>query len=337
MEFGGKKGKAEIRPVFVAFGDEPFLRRQAVLKIRDAVVGPEPDDFTLAEHVGGSVSLAAVLDDLHTPPFIGDRRLVVVEDADPFVSAHREALLRYVEAPTECGVLLLEVQSWSATTKLYKAVEQVGLAVDCKAPKAWHVGSWCVKWAAVRYHKKIAKETADWLVELVGTELGLLDQELDKLAGAVGPRDDIDLQTVNRLVAGSRTETAFKLLDLVFEGQAGKALELLDRQLLAGESPVGVLAMMTSQLRKLTRAARGVVAGQAMDAALSEAGIAPYFVDKAKNQLRHLGRPRMAAMYRRLLQTDLHLKGGSILSPRTIIERFLLDLGRKDQPRRDAP
>ncbi len=326
-DFVTKPPKGAPPPFIVIFGDEEFLRRESTSAVRQWVLGSDPDDFTYSSYVG-DIDLATVRDELFTPPFIGDRRLVVVEGADPFITAHRTALETLVTKPSPCGVLLLVVATWPSNTKLAKAVEQTGLAIDAAAPKAWHVADWCVRWSKQRYKKQMDKPAAEWLVELAGTNLGQLDQELSKLASFVGEKDAIDSATVDQLVAGTRTENAFKLFDMILEGDLVKALDLLDRQFIAGESPVGVLAMITAQLRRLTRAARETEFGSSTQEALKLSGIPPFAIDKARAHLNHFGRPRMETMYRRLLQADLDLKGSSSLSQRTVVERLLVELAR---------
>lgn len=328
MDFLTKKRKGDSPPVIVVCGDDEFLARSCRLAVRDWVIGPEPDDFVYSVFEAANTPLANVLDDLQTPPFIGDRKLVVVAEADKFVTQHRGSLERYVAQPSSIGVLMLVVDSWTATTKLAKAVEERGLAIDAKPIQAWTTAAWCVQWAKHAHDKKISKPTAEWLVELVGTHLGLLDQELAKLSVAMGDAPEIDLATVTRLSAGQRLESAFKLLDAVFEGNMHEALRNLDRQIVSGESPVGILAMMTSQLRKLTHAARLAVAGRQLADAVQEAGLPRFAVEKSMATLRKFGRPGMAGMYRRLLAADLDLKGGIELNQRTVLERFLLDLAR---------
>ncbi|QDU60099.1 DNA polymerase III subunit delta [Planctomycetes bacterium Pan216] len=327
-DFLKRKQKDPVTAIYVVFGDETFLHRQVVDQIRQLALGDDPDDLTYAVHDGKQAAIADVLDDLFTPPFLGDRRLVHVEEGEPFISQHRDALERYAKSPSECGVLLLEAKTWRSNTKLAKAIEKDFIAVDASAPKAWHVPDWVVRWSRDHYKKQLDRETAAWLVELAGTELGQLDQELAKLTTYVGEAPAISIDAVNKLVAGTRTETAFKLLDMVLGGEASRAIELLDRMLVAGESPVSILAMATAQLRKLTRAAREAVAGVPLESAIKNAGIPPFAVQKSATQLRRLGRKRMAHLYRRLLRADLDIKGGTALAPRAVLERFLLDLAR---------
>ena len=37
--------------------------------------------------------------------------------------------------PRASGVLILEVDEWPANTRLYKAIDQAGLQIDCRPPQ----------------------------------------------------------------------------------------------------------------------------------------------------------------------------------------------------------
>lgn len=332
MDFLGKTPKGKPPPCVVVFGDDEFLRREGRLRVRQWVLGPEPDEFALTTYAGDACDYRTLHDELFTQPFTGDCRFVIVEDADKFVTTYRKQLERLVQAPSAVGVLLLDVRTWTSTTLLAKAVESQGLALEANSPKIQHTPSWCVKWAQSRHQKKITREAAEWLVDLVGAHLGLLDQELAKLATFVGARPEIERKDVDRLVAGTRAETGFLLLESAMSGQLARTMEMLDRQLATGESPDGIYYMVAWQLRRLTQVARRIVAGLNPAAAMQEAGVASFATGITMDQLRHLGRPRMLLMYRRILQTELDLKGGSCLPPRTVLERLLVDLAVKSNP-----
>lgn len=331
-----KETKAQPPGIFAVYGGDGFLTELARKRIREWVIGPEVDDFTYSVYEGDEAKLSDVFDDLYTPPFVGDRRLVVVQSADKFVTAHRVALERFAENLSDCGTLLLEPKSWTKTTKLAKIVEKQGLAVEAKAPeKPAQAESWCVQWARRQYAKKLSPPVAAMIVELVGTNLGQLDQELCKLANYLGDEKEIDLKVVQTLVAGTHAEETYMLLQHALEGQLPHALDQLDRMLVAGTAPQMIVGTLVTQLRKLTRAARLIVGGMPMKAALEDSGIRhPFAIRKGEQQLRLLGRERMAGMYRRLLQLDYDIKGGSTESIQALLERFLIELASPRQPQR---
>src|SRR5262249_23135164 len=125
LTFLDRIGKATVQPLYVLYGDEPLLKRLVREAVRKLVLGADDDGLAISSHAGDGPPWASVLDDLRTRPFLSPRRLVIVEDADPFVSAERSRLEKYVadldNAPAT-GVLVLDVQSWASNTKLAKAV-----------------------------------------------------------------------------------------------------------------------------------------------------------------------------------------------------------------------
>src|SRR5438045_2484010 len=95
LTFLERAGRAKPQPVYVLHGDEPFLKRQVLAALRTLVLGPDAEDFALSTHPGDKATYAAVRDELETLPFLAPRRLVVVENADPFVTRERARLEKY--------------------------------------------------------------------------------------------------------------------------------------------------------------------------------------------------------------------------------------------------
>jgi DNA polymerase-3 subunit delta len=320
--------RAKPQPVYVVHGDEHFLKRHVMAALRTLVLGPDDGGFALSNHPGDKAVFAAVHDDLHTLPFLSPRRLVIVENADPFVSRERGRLEKYLAAPSATGVLVLDVQSWPSTTNLAKALPDAATLV-CKAASSQGLPAWCIEWCAAHHGKELAKPAARLLVDLVGAEMGMLDQEMAKLAAYVGDAAAIETADVDRLVGNSRAENTWKIFDLIGAGKTGESLALLDRLFNQGDDPVRLLAAFSMQLRRLAQAARLGAQGTPLSAALEEAGVPVFARHNAEGQIRHLGRRRLDQVYDWLLQTDLGLKGSSQLPPQTLLERLVVQLARQ--------
>jgi DNA polymerase-3 subunit delta len=321
------------QPVCVVFGDEAFLKRQVLGRIRWSVLGSGDGDFSFSAFDGQEVSAAEVFDELSTMAmFGGGRRLVVVEGGDDFVSRHRSELEDYVARPRATGVLVLELKTFASNTRLYKAAVGAGLVVECGAPPAAQLARWVGAWAKQAHEVQMAASSAEMLIELVGPELGLLDQEMAKLALAVGPNGKVSPEIVEQMVGNWRSKTTWDMLDAALGGDVRGAMTQLDRLILAGESEVGLLGQIAASLRRLAAATRLIEQAEAagrkmtLGAGLEEAGVNRYVVRKVEQQLRRLGRPRGRRLYRWLLEADLDLKGASALPPRLILERLIVRL-----------
>jgi DNA polymerase-3 subunit delta len=323
LERGG-----EPRPVYALPGDEDFLRRQVVRALRQRLLGGQDDGFGYSCYPGDQAVWAAVHDELHTLPFLGGHRLVVLEGADPFVTAHRAALEKYVAAPSATGVLVLGVKSWPANTRLAKLIDN-DATITCKAPAPARLPEWCMRWCQSRHGKQLAAPAAQLLVELIGPEMGLLDQELAKLATYVGEAGKIEAADVDKLVGHSRAEDVWKVFDAIGAGQAAEALAALDRLFDQGHPVPMILGAFGYRMRLLARAGRLHAQGKRLPAALAEAGLQQWQADKVEAQMRHLGLRRLARLYDWMLEVDLGTKGGSQLPEKLLLERLVVRLARK--------
>lgn len=328
-------GRQPVRPVYAICGGDHYLIRESIGAVTRALFPDSDGEATVTRFGGPQAALAAVLDELFTLPFFGRRRLVLVEEADPFVTRYRKELETYVEKPSASGFLLLQVKQWTATTRLAKLVEKVGLAIDCSVlpeKQASKVGTWLMEYARSRCEAQLEPAAANLLIELVGLEIGILASEVEKLAVYAGESRRIERGDVARMVDAGRVETVWKALDAATTGQARSALELLDNLLTSGEAPVMLLAAMSASLLKVHHAGRLRGARLSLDEACRIAGIPPFAIEKTGKQHAHLGPHRVDRLPNTLLRADLDLKGGSAAEPRVVLERLLIGLAR---PRTD--
>jgi DNA polymerase-3 subunit delta len=329
MAFLERAGRLKPQPVYAVHGDEDFLKRQVINALRSVVLEEGDSAFGLSTYAGDKASFAAVRDELATVPFLTPRRLLIVEHADPFVTQFRAQLEKYVAEPSASGVLVLEVKAWPANTRLSKLLD-ADATIVCKALAAYRLPAWCTQWATAHHGKQLSAEAAKLLVDLIGTEMGQLDQELAKLATYVGAAPRIESRDVDRLVGNSRAENLWKIFDVLGAGNRGAALTILDRLFEQGEEPLRILGAFSLQLRRLAQAARLSQMGHSLGSALDRAGVPPFAHRGCEQQLRKLGRGGADQLYDWLLEADLGLKGSSQLPPRILLERLVVQLARSE-------
>jgi len=339
--------------VCVVFGDESFLKRLALKTLRNQVL--DDADAPFATFDGESAEWRDVLDELSTVALFGGggKRLAIVEQADGFVTKHRDRLEAYVEKPRSSGVLILEVGTWAGNTRLYKAIDKTGLQIECRAPQRAagrskflderRIAAWLSHWSETRHGARLNPQAATLLLELVGPEFGILDQDLAKLALFVEPGGVIKPELVRDVVGGWKTKTIWELMDAACDGNAGEALLQLDRALQSGEPPQALFGQISWSLRRFAAATRIFERAERggrrlpLRAALEQAGFRPYpknALENAERQLKQLGRERAGQLYRWLLEADLALKGTHSAPDRarSILEQLILRLAKDAAP-----
>lgn len=221
-----------VPPFVVIFGDEEYQKLNALAKARDELLPPNVDrGLALCEYDGskdpenGGPQLAGVMDDLCTLPFLADRRVVIVRDADKFVSAHRERLERYAANPSPTGTLVLVCRSFMKTTRLYKSVAAGGRVIECKKLSGRAVVDFVMeRFAAAQ--KRVDYAVAQRLADMIGNEQGTLAGEIEKLSLYAVDRPVVTMADVDALVGQSREEKIFAVMDAAAAGKIRDALSL---------------------------------------------------------------------------------------------------------------
>ena len=323
-EFLSAKSPTLPTSVLVMFGSERYFRQE----ILHRSPGASGDDakLSLTRLVGDKAEIRDVMAELKTVSMFGDQRIVMIEDADEFVSKNRAVLEKYVTQPAKGSMLILDVKSWPKNTKLFKLVEQHAMALECAELTGAALQKWLQKLAKDQYGKQLDRESAALIIALAGDGLNLLEQEVAKLAALVGDVDTITREDVPKVVGGWRTETTWVMLDAVRDGHPGHAIEALDKLLKSGEAPQKILGGVTFVFRKFAEATERARTGTPLREAIAAAGVFSNAIGQAEAYLRRIGFERASRILQLLVEADSEMKGGSRVDPALLLERLFVRL-----------
>lgn len=311
-------------PVLVLYGTERFLKLE-ILKLVPGVA-EESDDVALTRVAGKDAELRSVCDELLTVSMFGDQRVVLVEEADEFVSGNRAGLEKYVGSPSNSGLLVLDVKSWPKNTRLAKATDKIGMNVECGELTGSALCKWLTATAKEEHQKNLDHETAQLIVQLAGDNLGLVLQELEKLVSLVGDAETITQDDVTRVVGGWRIETTWTMLDAIRDGQLEKAFECLDKLILAGDAPQKILGGLTFTFRKLAEATERARQTRDVKGSLKSAGVFGHAIGPAEAYLKRIGFSKASRILQMLIDADSNMKGGSRVDAKTQLEVLFVQL-----------
>lgn len=344
-----------IPAVVVLFGRDAFLRRLAGEQVKAGVLGQDAD-VPYAKLTGSVATWADVADEVNTMSLFGGsgRRLVVLEEADSFVTKFRDELEKFLERKRSGGVLVLQVDRWAANTRLYKKCDELGLQIECNPPEKKagkrpvldgpRLAKWFVTRTPALHGAKITSGAVEQLIELLGPELGLIDQEIERLALFVEVGGTIDEQLVLEQVHGGQLQEMWNLVDAAVEGQSSEAILQLDRFFQAGDKPQKLYGQIAWSLRRYAAATRIFQRGQrrgdaiSLRDALKSAGFPawPKALAEAERRLKLLGQIRGGDLFRKMLEIDIALKGTHSHEQRgrLLLETLIAGFAKEVDPRR---
>jgi DNA polymerase-3 subunit delta len=325
--------RAEVATYLVK-GDDPSVVAQEVRALVSRVVGERDHTLVVEEIAGGpgeELSVGAVVDACLTPPFLVDRRVVVVRDAGRLLTADAPRLVEVVQDPLPSTVLILVGGGGTVPAPLVKAVSAAGEVIDVTTGKAGDRKKWLHDHLR-RAPVKLDAGATDLLGEHVGEDLGRVEGLLGALSAAYGENARISAEDLAPYLGGAGNVPRYELTDAIDRGEPGVALGVLHRMLDAGGLvPVQILATLHGHFANMLALDGDDVDGERDAAAVL--GTAPFVAKKALEQSRRLGSARIAQSINLIAAADLDVRGASALPSEVVVEILVARLARQTRPR----
>jgi DNA polymerase-3 subunit delta len=210
-------------PAYYLYGEDDFLKEQAVRQLVKAAVDPATRDFNLEMRRGSELDAETLGSLLGTPPMMAERRVLVVRDVGALRKDARTVLDRYVKSPAPDAVVILVTP---AGVKVDRSLSNKVIALEFEPLTGDRVPKWITYHAEVELGTPITPDAVALLQSAVGTDLPQLAVELDKLVSFTGG-SVIDETAVTAIVGVRRGETLGAFLDAVGTRDVVTALELL--------------------------------------------------------------------------------------------------------------
>ena len=315
-----------VYPVYVIYGKDRRRTIDVLGEIVEKVLGGADPQMALNAYDGTEANIAEVLVDLRTLPFLSERRVVVVKDADAFVSEYRDELEKYLDKPSVSGVLVMTVESFPANTRLAKKARKVGQVFEYKPVNRRELAGYLINYAARQHQLQLDNSTAAMLVELAGEDTGLLSSEIDKIAAYMGraaEKKRITPDIIQKLVGNNRQYNVFNVIDAMTRSDAAVAMKHLDAMMTqdreAEYSAVGAFAW---HFRRLYRGRVMLEQGMRDQAITKELRIWPQ-PEQFMRQVRKMTIRQAASALQELMKIDLANKTGAG-TVRAGLEKFII-------------
>lgn len=320
-------------PLYLVVGEEDLLRDHALVVFKTLVLG-EGGEFNYDLFYGDEASGEDIRSCASQMPAFAERRLVVVKGAEKLSAKEAEALLDYLKDPVETTTLVFLSQKLDGRLKFSQALGRAAVMIDCAPLREAQLIPWIAREAGSA-GIRLEEQAGHALRETAGGSLHGLRRELEKLASYVPPGRAATAADVHVLRGIEPGASVFDLTLAIAEGDRGKVLSILARNLEAGEAPLRILGSLAWQYRRLWKVKESLATGGREGEAARALRMDPM---KVRQFLNRFSDAQLHAASRLFLEADGKLKGGTNSRPKIVMERLLLSLcesGKK--PASDPP
>lgn len=245
----------KIKRYYLFYGPNEYKLKERTSSLIKAVIAPGGEAFDLDRYDGKRCDIPALINSISTPPVMSPLRVIVLNNAEKLAAARQKELEGVLSRIPEYSVLAMTASKADKRSKLFKKLlaEDRIHSFEFEDFTSAEAAGLVVRFSHDR-NTKISPQVADMMVELFGTDPYRLENEIEKLALFIGERDEIEKRDLAFASGFSRVETPYDLPELIFNGQAGSALELTGRALSSGISEMQILYILNNYLSRMNTA-----------------------------------------------------------------------------------
>ena len=321
-----------VRNLYLLYGSERYLLRQYRDLLLKKLVN-DGDTMNFSSYQGTSADIRTILSDLSTMPFLAEHRVVLVESSGFFTKSVDELTDGLAELPDTGIVIFVEPDIIKSTEtskgvdkrgRLFKLFDKAEGAFCFDAPDDGTLRSWITAKLS-ETGKKIENGVPNRILAAVGSDMSMLEMELEKLISYTLEKDAIRVEDVEAITVTLAEDKVFDMVDAISEKNTEKALLLYNDLLDLREPVMKILYLIARQYQILAQVSQMLSDNTPKENMAKLAGFMPFLRGKYTSLASAYTMHQLLSACDACLAADQAIKSGQ-LSDRNALERLILDL-----------
>lgn len=316
-----------IKPVYFLMGEEPYYIDKVSDFIEDTVLDDSEKGFNQQVMYGRDVTVEDIVAAAKRYPMMAERQVIVVKEAQD-LSRTMENLVAYVLNPQPTTVLVLcyKYKKLDKRKKLHKAIAKNGVIFESKKLYENQVSDWIKQNLAANKYK-IEPKASLMLIEFLGTDLGKISNELNKLMLILPKESIITDKHIEENIGISKDFNNFELRKAIGERNIVKANRIINY---FAENPKSNPLVLSISLINGFFTQLLLFHGlqdKSKSSVVKALGVNPYFVDEYFSAAKNYPMRKVAQVIGFLREADIKSKGiGANQTDKDVLRELLFKI-----------
>lgn len=301
----------EFAPLYLLHGEEPYFIDQLEAAIEANALEEHERSFNQTILYGKDTDYLQVIDAARRFPMMATRQLVVLREAQDMRSIKQ--LEEYAKNPSPTTVLVIshKHKKLNGNLGLTKILKKNGVVFEAKGLYENKIPGWISGYLKTKKYG-VEPAAANLLAEFLGTSLGKITNELDKLTINLQAGTEITTQIVEDQVGVSKDYNVFELQKAIGHYDVVKATRILNY--FRGNPKAGPLPMVLGSLynyfSKVFRLLEHQRKGSSKQTIMKDLGLRfDFFLADYQATARNFRGGRIVQVFALLREYDLKSKG----------------------------
>jgi DNA polymerase-3 subunit delta len=317
----------QIYPVYLFYGKENYLKEDISKKLRNRLIDPAYRELNYKVFYGEKLSINEVINDLETLPLISKHKLVVIKEAENINNNDKKKLIDYfnrLSLKNNFSTLIIIYKENSPNKELITAIKRIGIAVNFNITDKGKLALW-IKSKFKQSNKKITHEALFYLQSIIGSDLGRLFNEIDKIDIYTKDQKIIEKEDVMITIGGSEAVNIFKVLDSIGDKDIKNAIDGLVKLNQGTLHHLPIFAMIYRQIKLIFQVKLLLTNGFNFKEVEKKIKLPYFVVEKIIKQSKKYTFKEICKSYELLNIADLGFKD-SQKEPKIILEELVINI-----------
>jgi DNA polymerase III delta subunit len=262
--------EASLCPCYFFYGEETYLADEFVGQVKAVLGSTDPQHFHLDHFYLDETRWMDIIDQAKIVSFLfspwrvfvvripekkGDGEKAGGKEKKLLTAVEEKVIKGYLSGPSSRTVIVVvlpgNIKKGHSLVKFFSGFPAATVCVkEVRPRKAAEIRDWMEK-KAQSLGKGLTEEAKSRLCEVVGSDLRLMANELEKLAVYADDRKVISGEDVDQVSAWLRTFEEWDIDNALESGDSGRCLIVLDKLFKAGEKPERILFRIVGFFRNI--------------------------------------------------------------------------------------
>ena len=312
----------KLDSIYLLYGEDTFLLENSLKKIKkhfgELILGI---NYVIIDET----NLDDIISNIEVPAFGYEKKLIIVKNSSLFKKEGKgkqknlsdlkdnlhEYLSEQLEVIKETVVLIFVEQEIDRTLKLTKLLEKIGTVCNFEKQKPEQIVK-RLKGICNAYKVNVHEKELRYLIELCGTNMQILINEIKKLIEYTGEIGEITKETIDLLAIKQIDAIIFDLTDNLGNKKITEALTVLKNLIYSKEPEQKILITLYNHFKKLYIIKMAIKYNKDIAISLNLKPNQMFLISKYKKQAEYFNEMELRNILKELTNLDGNYKSGLI-------------------------
>jgi DNA polymerase III subunit delta len=299
--------KRKFKPVYYFFGEDTYNLSATLHKLEESFIPILKSDFDKETIYSEDRSINDILGIATAFPFGSEKKLIIVKEAEKIKD--KKPLKDYASSPAEFTVLAF-FHNGSITnlgTEPFKTLDANEFLYEAKELKGKNLIDWLISIADEK-EKKLSEENAQVMVDIVGENRSMLEDQLEKICVFLNKEKEISLESIKQVSSELKQFNIFDLQNSIGVKDKAKSLTVANNLLDNGAEPTFIITMLTRYFTGLAKITELQTKNTPVQEAARIVGTHHFYYPQYVKARNLFSDQKLVEVFRSLLKADLSVK-----------------------------